>query len=91
MDTLYFVLNHKDIQLTINLRKEIKALVKTLSKDDFFSRFSQVEKKNKWIVNNFSYEETLKRNKENYEELAKEMASNSKLYSVDVLKKNLLF
>lgn len=87
LDTLYFVLNHKDIQLTINLRKEIEALVKTLSKDDFFSRFSQVEKKNRWIVNNFSYEETLKRNKENYEELAKEMASNSELYSVDVLKK----
>lgn len=87
LDTLYFVLNHKDIQLTINLRKEIKALVKTLSKDDFFSRFSQVEKKNRWIVNNFSYEETLKRNKENYEELAKEMASNSELYNVDVLKK----
>ena len=81
------LLNHKDIQLTINLRKEIKALVKTLSKDDFFSRFSQVEKKNRWIVNNFSYEETLKRNKKNYEELAKEMASNSELYKVDVLKK----
>lgn len=87
LDTLYFVLNHKDIQLTINLRKEIKALVKTLSKDDFFSRFSQVEKKNRWIVNNFSYEETLKRNKKNYEELAKEIASNSELYNVDVLKK----
>ena len=87
LDAIRFVLGHKKITLTDDLRTEMEDLITTLSNDDFFFRFSQVEKKHRWDSDKFSFDETMRRNNADYEALAKEMASDSKLYSVDILKK----
>ena len=87
LDAIRFVLCHKAIRLTDELRAEMEEMITQLSNDDFFFRFSQVEKKNKWISDKFNYEETISRNNKDYEDLAKEMASNSNLYTTDILKK----
>ena len=87
LDAIRFVLCHKAIRLTDELRAEMEEMISRLSNDDFFFRFSQVEKKNKWVSDKFNYEETISRNNKDYEDLAKEMASNRNLYTTDILKK----
>ena len=87
LDAIRFVLYHKEIRLTDELRADMEEMISQLSNDDFFFRFSQVEKKNRWVSDNFNYEEIIDRNNKDYEELAKEMASDHKLYTTDVLKK----
>lgn len=87
LDTLRFVLCHKTMKLTDKLRTDIKEMISKLSNDDFFFRFSQVEKKNRWVSDKFNYEEMIGRNNKDYEELAKEMAADRKLYATDILKK----
>lgn len=87
LDAIRFVLCHKAIRLTDELRTDMEEMISQLSNDDFFFRFSQVEKKNRWISDRFNYEETISRNNKDYEDLAKEMASDSKLYTTDILKK----
>lgn len=87
LDAIRFVLCHKAIRLTDELREDMEEMVSQLSNNDFFFRFSQVEKKNRWVSDKFNYEEIIDRNNKDYEELAKEMASDHKLYTTDVLKK----
>lgn len=87
LDAIHFVLCHKAIRLTDELRADMEDMKAQLGNDDFFFRFSQVEKGNRWVSGRFNYEETLDLNNKNYEELAKEMASDPKLYTTDVLKK----
>lgn len=87
LDAIRFVLCHKAIRLTDELRADMEEMVSQLSNNDFFFRFSQVEKKNRWVSDKFNYEEIIDRNNKDYEELAKEMASDHKLYTTDVLKK----
>ena len=87
LDAIRFVLCHKAIRLTDKLRADMEEMIFQLSNNDFFFRFSQVEKKNRWVSDNFNYEEIIDRNNKDYEELAKEMASDHKLYTTDVLKK----
>ena len=87
LDAIRFVLCHKAIELTDELRAEMEKMITLLSNNDFFFRFSQVEKKNKWVSDKFNYEETISRNNKDYEDLAKEMASNCDLYTTDILKK----
>lgn len=87
LDAIRFVLYHKEIRLTDELRADMEEMISQLSNDDFFFRFSQVEKKNRWVSDKFNYEEIINSNNKDYEELAKEMASNHKLYTTDVLKK----
>lgn len=87
LDAIRFVLCHKAIRLTDELRADMEDMKAKLGNDDFFFRFSQVEKENRCVSGRFNYEETLDRNNHDYEELAKEMASDRKLYTTDVLKK----
>ena len=87
LDAIRFVLCHKAIRLTDELREDMEEMVSQLSNNDFFFRFSQVEKKNRWVSDKFNYEEIIDINNKDYEELAKEMASDHKLYTTDVLKK----
>lgn len=87
LDAIRFVLCHKEIRLTDELHADMEEMISQLSNDDFFFRFSQVEKKNKWASNRFNYEETISRNNKDYEDLAKEMASDCNLYTTDILKK----
>ena len=87
LDAIRFVLHHKAIRLTDELRADMEEMVSQLSNNDFFFRFSQVEKKNRWVSDKFNYEEIIDRNNTDYEGLAKEMASDHKLYTTDVLKK----
>ena len=87
LDAIRFVLCHKEIRLTDELRADMAEMISRLSNDDFFFRFSQVEKKNRWVSDRFDYEETISRNNKDYEDLAKEMASNCKLYTTDILQK----
>ena len=87
LDAIRFVLHHKAIRLTDELRADMEEMISQLSNNDFFFRFSQVEKKNRWVSDKFNYEEIINSNNKDYEELAKEMASNHKLYTTDVLKK----
>ena len=87
LDAIRFVLCHKAIRLTDELRADMEEMISQLSNNDFFFRFSQVEKKNRWVSDKFTYEEIIDRNNKDYEELAKEMASDHKLYTTDVLKK----
>lgn len=87
LDAIRFVLCHKAIRLTDELRADMEEMISQLSNNDFFFRFSQVEKKNRWVSDKFNYEEIIDRNNKDYEELAKEMASDHKLYTTDVLKK----
>ena len=87
LDTLRFVLCHKTMKLTDKLRTDMKEMISKLSNDDFFFRFSQVEKKNRWVSDKFNYEEIIGQNNKDYEELAKEMAADRKLYATDILKK----
>ncbi len=87
LDAIRFVLHHKAIRLTDELRADMEEMISQLSNNDFFFRFSQVEKKNRWVSDKFNYEEIIDRNNKDYEELAKEMASDHKLYTTDVLKK----
>ena len=87
LDAIRFVLCHKAIRLTDELRADMEEMISQLSNNDFFFRFSQVEKKNRWASDKFTYEEIVDRNNKDYEELAKEMASDHKLYTTDVLKK----
>jgi len=86
LDAIRFVLCHKAIRLTDELRADMEEMVSQLSNNDFFFRFSQVEKKNRWVSDKFNYEEIIDRNNKDYEELAKEMASDRKLYTTDILK-----
>ena len=87
LDAIRFVLCHKAIRLTDELRADMEDMKAQLSNDDFFFRFSQVEKENRWVSGRFNYEETLDLNNKDYEELAKEMASDPKLYTTNVLKR----
>lgn len=87
LDAIRFVLCHQEIRLTDELRADMEEMISHLSNDDFFFRFSQVEKKNRWVSDKFNYEEIINSINKDYEELAKEMASNHKLYTTDVLKK----
>lgn len=87
LDAIRFVLCHKEIRLTDELHADMEEMISQLSNDDFFFRFSQVEKENKWASNRFNYEETISRNNKDYEDLAKEMASDCNLYTTDILKK----
>lgn len=87
LDAIRFVLCHKAIRLTDELRADMEDMKAQLGNDDFFFRFSQVEKENRWVSGRFNYEETLDLNNKDYEELAKEMASDPKLYTTDVLKR----
>ena len=79
LDEIRFVLCHKAIRLAEELRADMEEMISQLSNDDFFFRFSQVEKKNRWVSDKFNYEEIIDRNNKDYEELAKEMASDYKL------------
>ena len=87
LDEIRFVLCHKAIRLAEELRADMEEMISQLSNDDFFFRFSQVEKKNRWVSDKFNYEEIIDRNNKDYEELAKEMASDYKLYTTELLKK----
>ena len=87
LDAIRFVLHHKAIRLTDELRADMEEMISQLSNNDFFFRFSQVEKKNRWVSDKFNYEEIINSNNKDYEELAKEMAAGHKLYTTDVLKK----
>ena len=87
LDAIRFVLCHKAIRLTDELRADMEDMKAQLGNDDFFFRFSQVEKENRWVSGRFNYEETLDLNNKDYEELAKEMASDPKLYTTDILKR----
>ena len=87
LDAIRFVLCHKAIRLTDELRADMEDMKAQLGNDDFFFRFSQVEKENRWVSGRFNYEETLDLNNKDYEELAKEMASDPKLYTTNVLKR----
>lgn len=87
LDAIRFVLHYKAIRLTDELRADMEEMISQLSNNDFFFRFSQVEKKNRWVSDKFNYEEIIDRNNKDYEELAKEMASDYKLYTTELLKK----
>lgn len=87
LDAIRYVLAHKAIKLTDELRVDMEAMISKLSSDDFFFTFSQVEKKNRWVSDNLNFEESLNRNNKDYEILAKKMATDIKLYATDVLKK----
>lgn len=86
LDAIRFVLCHKAIRLTEELRADMEDMKAQLGNDDFFFRFSQVENENRWASGSLNYDEIIDRNNNDYEELAKEMASDRKLYTTDILK-----
>lgn len=87
LDAIRFVLCHKAIRLTEELRADMEDMKAQLGNDDFFFRFSQIENENRWASGSLNYDEIIDRNNNDYEELAKEMASDYKLYTTELLNK----
>ena len=91
LDTIRLILSHQRIRLTKEIHTDMEAMISQLSNDDFFFRFSQVEKKYRWAPERFTNGRTIdinRVNKENeYEALAHEMASDHKLYETNILMK----
>lgn len=86
LDSIQIILNSNRIQLTPEIKIRLKNIKNKLTKNDFCSRFEQVEKDNRFDYGRISWEEQIKYNEAKYKALAIEM-SEQKNYDFATLDK----